>query len=95
MLQEHNFLLWLLLEDFYYWSILVNNGSIVQCTDVNTRRCRDLCYAVNAVLNAQQELYGDSLRMQVGGQAGVVTEEEKGGKSLLGQSGRHGVMTCH
>ena len=49
-------------------------------TDVITGQCRDLCYAVNAVY-ALQELYGGSLRMQLGGQARVV-EEEKGGKSL-------------
>ena len=41
---------------------------------------------------------GGSLRMQLGGQPRVVVEEEeKGGKSLDGQSGRRmrdGVMTC-
>ena len=52
-------------------------------TDVNTGQCRDLCYAVNAVY-AQQELYGGSLRMQLGGQARV--KEEERWKKLNGKS---------
>ena len=74
------------------------------CTDVNTGQCRDLCYAVNAVY-AQQELYGGSLRMQLGGQARVVVEEKGGGHQVewekawdnLGGSRmrQSRVMTCH